>query len=146
MLYWNWRDYSLKAILRSIKRDILEAVGNLQLCAGQEAGCKAAIHAEGSDTYKNCVRDFKSLVISHLISASDFPSEINYLRGKTTCTEIYGNFTRKLLLDDSALVSTIFRNGMERNARFHYPYLFYGTAQKQAKTASHLRIIVLDWM
>jgi len=30
---WSW------------KTDILEAAGNLQLCAGQEAGCEAAVHA-----------------------------------------------------------------------------------------------------
>ena len=44
-----------KAILCTIKQDILEAAGNLQLCAGQEAGCEAAIHAmhslfQSSDT------------------------------------------------------------------------------------------------
>ena len=33
-----------KAILFMVKTDILEAAGNLQLCAGQEAGCEAAIH------------------------------------------------------------------------------------------------------
>ena len=34
-----------KAILAVIKMDILEAAGALQLCAGQEAGNEAAIHA-----------------------------------------------------------------------------------------------------
>ena len=34
-----------KAILAVIKYDILEAAGALQLCAGQEAGSEAAIHA-----------------------------------------------------------------------------------------------------
>ena len=34
-----------KAILTAIKMDILEAAGALQLCAGQEAGNEAAIHA-----------------------------------------------------------------------------------------------------
>ena len=34
-----------KAILSIIKPDILEAAGTLQLCAGQEAGCEAAVHA-----------------------------------------------------------------------------------------------------
>jgi len=34
-----------KAILKIIKTDILDAAGSLQLCAGQEAGCEAAIHA-----------------------------------------------------------------------------------------------------
>ena len=28
-----------------VKTDISEAAGNLQLCAGQEAGCEAAVHA-----------------------------------------------------------------------------------------------------
>ena len=28
-----------------VKTDILNAAGNLQLCAGQEAGCEAAVHA-----------------------------------------------------------------------------------------------------
>ena len=34
-----------KAILAVIKLDVLEASGTFQLCAGQEAGSKAAIHA-----------------------------------------------------------------------------------------------------
>jgi len=34
-----------KAILCTIKQDILEATGTLQLCAGQKVGCEAAIHA-----------------------------------------------------------------------------------------------------
>ena len=34
-----------KAVLATIKMDILETAGPLQLCAGQDAGCEAAIHA-----------------------------------------------------------------------------------------------------
>ena len=34
-----------KAILVMLKQDILEASGPLQVCAGQESGCEAAIHA-----------------------------------------------------------------------------------------------------
>ena len=34
-----------KAILTTIGDDIQEAAGPLQLCAGQEAGCEAAVHA-----------------------------------------------------------------------------------------------------
>jgi len=34
-----------KAVLATVKMDILEAAGPLQLCAGQDAGCEAAIHA-----------------------------------------------------------------------------------------------------
>ena len=34
-----------KAVLATIKMDILESAGPLQLCAGQDAGCEAAIHA-----------------------------------------------------------------------------------------------------
>lgn len=34
-----------RAILAVLKDDIMRAVGPLQLCAGQEAGCEAAIHA-----------------------------------------------------------------------------------------------------
>ena len=34
-----------KAIMEVTKDDIREAVGNLQVCAGQRAGCEAAIHA-----------------------------------------------------------------------------------------------------
>ena len=34
-----------KAILTTIGEDIKEAAGPLQLCAGQEAGCEAAVHA-----------------------------------------------------------------------------------------------------
>ena len=33
-----------KAVLRVIGRDI-EAAGSLQVCAGQEGGCEAAVHA-----------------------------------------------------------------------------------------------------
>ena len=34
-----------KAILATVMMDILETAGPLQLCAGQDAGCEAAIHA-----------------------------------------------------------------------------------------------------
>ena len=34
-----------KAILRILKKDIEEAAGPLQLCAGQDGGCEAAVHA-----------------------------------------------------------------------------------------------------
>ena len=34
-----------KAVMRIVKHDLQEAVGSIQLCAGQDAGCKAAIHA-----------------------------------------------------------------------------------------------------
>jgi hypothetical protein len=34
-----------KAILSVVKRDVLEATGSTQLCAGLEAGCEAAVHA-----------------------------------------------------------------------------------------------------
>ena len=37
-----------KVILRVTKAAIQSAVGSLQLCAGQDAGCEAAIHAERS--------------------------------------------------------------------------------------------------
>ena len=34
-----------KAILSVIKPDVMKSAGNLQLCAGQAAGCESAIHA-----------------------------------------------------------------------------------------------------
>ena len=34
-----------KAILTTVRDDIQEAAGPLQLCAGQEAGCEVAVHA-----------------------------------------------------------------------------------------------------
>ena len=34
-----------KAILRILKKDIEDAAGSLQLCAGQDGGCEAAVHA-----------------------------------------------------------------------------------------------------
>ena len=34
-----------KTVLFIIKSDVLEAAGSLQLCAGHEAGCEAAIHS-----------------------------------------------------------------------------------------------------
>ena len=34
-----------KAILATIGDDIQEAAGALQVCAGQQAGCEAAVHA-----------------------------------------------------------------------------------------------------
>ena len=39
------RQIIAKAVLSIVKLDILEAAGPLQLCAGQDAGCEAAIHA-----------------------------------------------------------------------------------------------------
>ena len=34
-----------KAVMRLVKYDLQDAVGSIQLCAGQEAGCEAAVHA-----------------------------------------------------------------------------------------------------
>ena len=33
-----------KAILRIVGSDVEEAAGSLQLCAGQDGGCEAAVH------------------------------------------------------------------------------------------------------
>ena len=37
-----------KAALKTTKQDLQNAVGSLQLCAGQDAGCEAAVHAMSS--------------------------------------------------------------------------------------------------
>ena len=34
-----------KAVMKTVKKDLQDAVGSLQLCAGQDAGCEAAVHA-----------------------------------------------------------------------------------------------------
>ena len=34
-----------KAVMKIVKHDLQEAVGSIQLCAGQDAGCEAAVHA-----------------------------------------------------------------------------------------------------
>ena len=34
-----------KALVSAIREDIVKSVGSLQVCAGQEAGCEAAVHA-----------------------------------------------------------------------------------------------------
>ena len=34
-----------KTVMKIVKRDLQEAVGSIQLCAGQDAGCEAAVHA-----------------------------------------------------------------------------------------------------
>jgi len=39
-----WRIIA-KSSLAVLKTDILEAVGSLQLCGGQESGCEAGVHA-----------------------------------------------------------------------------------------------------
>ena len=57
-----------KAILFMVKTDILEAAGNLQLCAGQEAGCETAVHAMQS-LFHSSTLDFKSVVLFKLAHA-----------------------------------------------------------------------------
>ena len=34
-----------KAVMKTTKQDLQRAVGSLQLCPGQDAGCKADVHA-----------------------------------------------------------------------------------------------------
>ena len=34
-----------KAVMKVVKRDLQEAIGSIQLCTGQDAGCEAAVHA-----------------------------------------------------------------------------------------------------
>ena len=46
----NWsrgvpRRIIAKAVLRTIRKDIEEVAGHLQVCAGQDGGCEAAVHA-----------------------------------------------------------------------------------------------------
>ena len=41
-----------KCVMKVVRNDVMEAVGNLQVCAGQEAGAEAAIHAT-SDIFQN---------------------------------------------------------------------------------------------
>ena len=46
-----------KAVLQVVKQDILDAAGCLQWCAGQRAGCEAAVHAifADQDTEGGCL-------------------------------------------------------------------------------------------
>ena len=37
-----------KAVMRVVREDLQDAVGSIQLCAGQDAGCEAAAHAKRS--------------------------------------------------------------------------------------------------
>ena len=34
-----------KSVVHTLKEDIIRSVGNLQVCAGHDSGCEAAIHA-----------------------------------------------------------------------------------------------------
>ena len=34
-----------KAVMKAVKQDLQEATSSVQLCIGQDAGCKAAVHA-----------------------------------------------------------------------------------------------------
>ena len=34
-----------KAVMKVVERDLQQAIGSIQLCAGQDAGCEAAVHA-----------------------------------------------------------------------------------------------------
>jgi hypothetical protein len=46
--HWHWRTLKriiAQAVMSVLKEDIRNAAGPLQLCAGHEAGCEAAIHA-----------------------------------------------------------------------------------------------------
>lgn len=43
-----------KAILRILAPDIQEVAGSSQLCAGQEAGCEAAVHAMQKIFQREC--------------------------------------------------------------------------------------------
>ena len=54
-----------KAILSVVKSDVLEVAGSVQLCAGQDAGCEAAVHAmksilENEDTQAALLVDAKN--------------------------------------------------------------------------------------
>ena len=39
------RRFFAKAVLLVVKQDVMDAAGCLHLCAGQRAGCEAAVHA-----------------------------------------------------------------------------------------------------
>ena len=60
-----------KAILVMLKQDILEASGPLQVCAGQESSCEAAIHAM-SQTFAD-----EDIEGAHLVDATNAFNSIN---------------------------------------------------------------------
>ena len=61
-----------KVIMSVIKNDITKAVGNLQLCGGQEAGCEAAIHAMRDILAQTKLKQFYlSMQKTHLIPSTD---------------------------------------------------------------------------
>ena len=39
------RKHAYTAVMRIVKYDLKDSVGSIQLCAGQDAGCEAAVHA-----------------------------------------------------------------------------------------------------
>ena len=62
-----------KVIMRVAKEDVINSVGSLQVCAGQNAGAKAAIHAM-HDIYEN--NDTEAILLIDAENAFNIPSRI----------------------------------------------------------------------
>ena len=63
-----------KAVMSIVKDDVLKAAGPLQVCAGQDGGCEATIHA---------MRDIFTNIDTHGILLVDVTNAFNSLHRKT---------------------------------------------------------------
>lgn len=69
-----------RAVLRIVQQDVVEAAGCVQLCAGQEAGSEAAVHA---------IRDFHSTPDSEGILLVDATNAFNSLNRQAALMNMY---------------------------------------------------------
>ena len=60
-----------KAVMRTFKHDLQEAVGSIQLCAGQDAGCEASENIFGEE-------DTEAMI---LVDATNAFSQLNRMHG-----------------------------------------------------------------
>ena len=99
-----------KAIMRTVRYDLQDAVGSIQLCAGQEAGCEAAVHAMESIFAEE---DTEAMI---LVDATNAFNSLNRQATLMNCEAICPAMS-PILINTYRSNSCLFIDGQLRGAR-----------------------------
>ena len=85
--------------MRTVKRDLQEAVGSIQLCAGQHAGCKASIHA-----MESIFGDHNTVI---LVDATNAFNQLNRMVNCEAAMSCYVSYPNQHLPEQDGLLCLI---------------------------------------
>ena len=77
-----------KAVMRVMKYDLQDSIGNIQLCAGQDAGCEAAVHSmEKVFADENT----EAMILVDASNALEQTSDTSQLQSNLPCSVVYSH-------------------------------------------------------